>query len=61
MVRWHECAKCADPVPQPGICRACAGLAARQPTVGTGSAVTARGAALVRAALRGTQAVTAAA
>ncbi|WP_370092561.1 hypothetical protein [Streptacidiphilus sp. MAP12-20] len=57
-VRWHECAKCADPVPQPGICRACAGLAARQPAVGSGSAVTARGAALVRASLRGTQPAT---
>ncbi|WP_370066216.1 hypothetical protein [Streptacidiphilus sp. MAP5-3] len=49
----HECARCADPVPRPGICRTCAGLAPRQPAVGTGAAATARGAALVRAALSG--------
>jgi hypothetical protein len=50
--RWHECAKCADPIRQPGICRACAGLAPRQATVGSGAAVTARGIAKVRSALR---------
>ncbi|WP_152627391.1 hypothetical protein [Streptacidiphilus melanogenes] len=58
-VRWHECAKCADPVPKPGICRACAGLPSRQPATGLGSAATARGAALVRAALQATRPTTA--
>ncbi|MEY9870932.1 hypothetical protein ABH931_000386 [Streptacidiphilus sp. MAP12-33] len=53
--RWHECGRCADPVPEPGICRPCAGLVPRQPAVGPVSATTARGAALVRAALRGRQ------
>jgi hypothetical protein len=50
--RWHECAKCADPIRQPGICRACAGLAPRQVAVGSGAAATARGIAKVRSALR---------
>ncbi|MET8630422.1 hypothetical protein ABZW30_43100 [Kitasatospora sp. NPDC004669] len=47
-----ECAKCHDPVPQPGICRPCAGLGAPTLRVGMGEAATARGAALVRAAMR---------
>ncbi|WP_232248053.1 hypothetical protein [Streptacidiphilus rugosus] len=59
--RWFECAECADPVPEPGICRVCARLdpragsdrAQRPPGVCAGSAVTARGMALVRAALSG--------
>ncbi|MFF4383105.1 hypothetical protein [Kitasatospora sp. NPDC001547] len=50
--RYAECAKCHDPVPRPGICRPCAGLAARTPTIGQGADVAAAGAARVRAALR---------
>ncbi|WP_043369525.1 hypothetical protein [Kitasatospora aureofaciens] len=50
--RWSECPTCADPVPHEGICRACAGLAPRPVAVGGGEAATARGIALVRAALR---------
>ncbi|WP_404869339.1 hypothetical protein ACI1MP_22395 [Kitasatospora griseola] len=50
--RYAECAKCHDPVPQPGICRPCAGLATRMLTVGGGEAVTHNGAARARAALR---------
>jgi hypothetical protein len=49
----HECARCADPVPKAGICRACAGLTPSDITVGPGAAVTARGMARIRAALRG--------
>ncbi|MEY9839806.1 hypothetical protein [Streptacidiphilus sp. EB103A] len=52
MARLRECGKCGDPVPQAGICRACAGLGARAVAVGGGAAATARGAARVRAALR---------
>ncbi|MDH6111380.1 hypothetical protein P3T36_004534 [Kitasatospora sp. MAP12-15] len=47
-----ECAKCHDPVSQPGICRACAGLGTPMVQVGGGAAATPRGMALVRAALR---------
>ncbi|GAA1991967.1 hypothetical protein [Kitasatospora viridis] len=50
--RYAECAKCHDPVPQPGICRACAGLVPRQIAVGGGEAVTRNGAARARVALR---------
>ncbi|MFJ3790375.1 hypothetical protein [Kitasatospora sp. NPDC090091] len=50
--RYAECAKCHDPVPQPGICRPCAGLGTRMLTVGGGEAVTRNGAARARAALR---------
>ncbi|SOB89029.1 hypothetical protein [Streptomyces sp. 1331.2] len=50
--RYAECAKCHDPVPQPGICRPCAGLESRMLTVGGGDAVTRAGAARARAALR---------
>lgn len=50
--RYSECAKCHDPVPQPGICRACAGLGARTVGVGGGEAVTRSGAARARDALR---------
>ncbi|MFJ4793324.1 hypothetical protein [Kitasatospora purpeofusca] len=50
--RYTECAKCHDPVPEPGICRACAGLGARTVAVGTGEAVTRSGAARARNALR---------
>ncbi|MGA5818810.1 hypothetical protein ACPC54_13250 [Kitasatospora sp. NPDC094028] len=50
--RYAECAKCHDPVPQPGICRACAGLGARTVGVGGGEATTRSGAARARTALR---------
>ncbi|WP_030246790.1 hypothetical protein [Streptomyces sp. NRRL S-350] len=50
--RYAECAECHDPVPRPGICRPCAGLATRTPTVGQGADVAAAGAARVRTALR---------
>ncbi|WP_231591462.1 hypothetical protein, partial [Saccharothrix sp. ST-888] len=50
--RYTECAKCHDPVPQPGICRACAGLGERAPAVGGGAAATPGGAARARAAMR---------
>ncbi|MFE4514282.1 hypothetical protein ACFRMQ_08825 [Kitasatospora sp. NPDC056783] len=50
--RYAECAKCLDPVPRPGICRLCAGLATRTLTVGQGADVAAAGAARVRTALR---------
>ncbi|MCX4753473.1 hypothetical protein [Kitasatospora purpeofusca] len=50
--RYSECAKCHDPVPQPGICRACAGLGARTVGVGGGEAATRSGAARARDALR---------
>lgn len=49
--RYDECAKCHDPVPQPGICRPCAGLGTRTVAVGTGEAVARSGAARARAAL----------
>ncbi|MBF9069191.1 helix-turn-helix domain-containing protein [Streptacidiphilus fuscans] len=48
----HECAQCAVPIPQRGICRSCAGLVAPPPAVSPGASVAARGAALARAALR---------
>ncbi|MGW4647200.1 hypothetical protein [Kitasatospora sp. NPDC004289] len=54
--RYTECAECHDPVPQPGICRPCAGLEARGPAVGAGEAATAIGAARVRAVLRAAKA-----
>ncbi|MFE7595177.1 hypothetical protein ACFU6K_37825 [Kitasatospora sp. NPDC057512] len=50
--RYTECAKCHDPVPRPGICRPCAGLATRTLPVGQGADVAAAGAARVRTALR---------
>ena len=46
-----ECELCRDPVPSPGICKPCAGLGRPAVAVGLGEAATARGAALVRAAL----------
>ncbi|MFF2146026.1 hypothetical protein [Kitasatospora sp. NPDC058190] len=48
---YFECAKCHDPVPQPGICRACAGLGRRTAAVGSEASVAARGAERARAAL----------
>ncbi|MFB7907821.1 hypothetical protein ACFC1T_15425 [Kitasatospora sp. NPDC056076] len=50
--RYAECAKCHDPVPRPGICRPCAGLATRTSTAREGADVAAAGAARVRTALR---------
>ncbi|MFB7943801.1 hypothetical protein ACFC6L_02675 [Kitasatospora phosalacinea] len=50
--RYSECATCHDPVPRPGICISCAGLAPRTPGPGTGAAATRAGAARVRDALR---------
>jgi hypothetical protein len=46
-----ECAQCHDPVPRPGICRACAGLGPRTVPVGRGAAATPSGAARARVAL----------
>ncbi|MFG2841671.1 hypothetical protein ACGF12_00640 [Kitasatospora sp. NPDC048296] len=54
--RYAECAKCHDPVPQPGICRPCAGLPARTVAVGTGETVTRSGASRARAALNAARA-----
>ncbi|GAA1384029.1 hypothetical protein GCM10009639_05100 [Kitasatospora putterlickiae] len=56
--RYFECGKCHDPVPAPGICRACAGLVqARPKAIGSGASVTtARGVARARAALLGARA-----
>ncbi|MEU6973509.1 hypothetical protein AB0A71_38480 [Kitasatospora aureofaciens] len=48
---YAECAKCHDPVPQPGICSACAGLGTRPVGVGGGAKATAAGAARARAAM----------
>ncbi|WP_380280072.1 hypothetical protein [Kitasatospora purpeofusca] len=53
---YSECAKCHDPVPAPGICRACAGLGGQPEAVGGGASVTARGVARARAALLGARA-----
>ncbi|MFI6154217.1 hypothetical protein ACIBCA_16205 [Kitasatospora sp. NPDC051170] len=50
--RYTECAKCHDPVPQPGICRACAGLGPREVAVGGGAEVAIAGATRARTALR---------
>ncbi|MGW4895358.1 hypothetical protein ACWEQL_24265 [Kitasatospora sp. NPDC004240] len=54
--RYAECAKCHDPVPQPGICRPCAGLATHTPAVGGGEAAARAGAARVRDAMRAAKA-----
>ncbi|MFE7592812.1 hypothetical protein ACFU6K_25725 [Kitasatospora sp. NPDC057512] len=50
---YAECGRCHDPVPRPGICRACAGLGTRTVAVGTGAGATPGGVARARAALRG--------
>ncbi|MFI2611471.1 hypothetical protein [Kitasatospora sp. NPDC018619] len=50
---YAECGRCHDPVPRPGICRACAGLGSRTVAVGTGAPATPGGVARARAALRG--------
>ncbi|MFE4362398.1 hypothetical protein [Kitasatospora sp. NPDC056800] len=52
---YAECGRCHDPVPRPGICRACAGLGTRTVAVGTGAPATPGGVARARAALRGWQ------
>ncbi|MEV7186439.1 hypothetical protein [Kitasatospora sp. NPDC093102] len=55
--RCAECAQCHDPVPQPGICRPCAGLGERTIAVGGGEAVTRSGVARAREALRAARSV----
>jgi hypothetical protein len=50
---YTECAKCHDPVPSPGICRACAGLGSPSGEAAERATLTARGMAMVRAAMRG--------
>ncbi|MFD8751028.1 hypothetical protein ACFV0O_08600 [Kitasatospora sp. NPDC059577] len=50
--RYTECARCHDPVPEPGVCRPCAGLPPRPVGVGGGGAAARSGAARARAALR---------
>ncbi|MFJ9443822.1 hypothetical protein ACIRRH_18390 [Kitasatospora sp. NPDC101235] len=52
-VSYAECGRCHDPVPRPGICRACAGLGTRTVAVGSGARATPGGVARARAALRG--------
>lgn len=52
-VRYAECGRCHDPVPQPGICRVCAGLGPRPVAVGGSATVARRGAARARAAMCG--------
>lgn len=54
--RYAECARCHDPVPQPGICRKCAGLGTQSVAVGGGAAATPSGVARVRAVLQATRA-----
>ncbi|WP_158071849.1 hypothetical protein [Kitasatospora sp. CB01950] len=49
---YAECARCCDPIPEPGICRPCAGLGARTPAVGGGQAFARTGAARVREAMQ---------
>ncbi|MFI9361794.1 hypothetical protein ACIG5E_12150 [Kitasatospora sp. NPDC053057] len=50
---YAECGRCHDPVPRPGICRACAGIGTRTIAVGIGADATPSGVARARAALRG--------
>jgi hypothetical protein len=50
---YAECSLCHGPVPQPGICRPCAGLGTRTLSIGGGAAAARGGAARARAALRG--------
>ncbi|MFE4517957.1 hypothetical protein ACFRMQ_27645 [Kitasatospora sp. NPDC056783] len=50
---YAECGRCHDPVPRPGVCRACAGLGTRTVAVGAGARATPGGVARARAALRG--------
>lgn len=53
---YAECAKCHDPVPEPGTCRPCAGLASPTVGVGGGAAATPNGAARARSALQAAKA-----
>ncbi|MFF1787408.1 hypothetical protein ACFVX9_13195 [Kitasatospora sp. NPDC058243] len=48
---YAECAQCHDPVPQPGICRACAGLVSRPAGDSRTTGIASAGAARVRASL----------
>ncbi|MEV0532761.1 hypothetical protein [Kitasatospora sp. NPDC050463] len=49
--RYAECPECHDPVPQPGLCRSCAGVAPRPLAVATDAHAALAGAARVRDAL----------
>ncbi|MFJ7911899.1 hypothetical protein [Kitasatospora sp. NPDC096204] len=49
--RYAECAECRDPVPHPGICRACAGLVGRPASDSRAGTIASAGAARVRAAV----------
>ncbi|WAL72953.1 hypothetical protein OU787_16445 [Kitasatospora sp. YST-16] len=53
--RYSECGSCHDPVPRPGICLSCAGLAPRTPAAGN-NATTRAGMARVREAMRAAKA-----
>ncbi|MFF2662737.1 hypothetical protein ACFVUH_35945 [Kitasatospora sp. NPDC058032] len=55
---YAECSGCHDPVPRPGLCRPCAGLAPRPAAAPTDT--TGTGAARARAALRSQRTLTAA-
>ncbi|MDH6705816.1 hypothetical protein P3T27_002538 [Kitasatospora sp. MAA19] len=57
VARYAECAMCHDPVPRPGICGPCAGLAPRPVGVGSDAAAARTGADRARAALRSAKAV----
>ncbi|MER7756695.1 hypothetical protein [Kitasatospora sp. NPDC097643] len=50
--RYAECADCHDPVPRPGLCRACAGPGKHVVAAGPPAPVTAAGAEQARSALR---------
>ncbi|MFD8788732.1 hypothetical protein [Kitasatospora sp. NPDC059599] len=54
--RYSECAKCHDPMAQPGICRLCVGLDTRTLGVGRSEAAARVGAARVRDAMRAAKA-----
>ncbi|MFC5663569.1 hypothetical protein ACFP3U_11320 [Kitasatospora misakiensis] len=49
--RYAECSECHDPVPRPGICRACASLGGRRTEVVNGVVIATEGAARVREAM----------
>ncbi|WP_078861027.1 hypothetical protein [Streptomyces rubellomurinus] len=54
--RYAECARCHDPVPRPGICRACAGLGTPAASVRSAAATATVGAARARALLHAAKA-----
>ncbi|MEV3872343.1 hypothetical protein [Streptomyces sp. NPDC049906] len=54
--RYAECTECRDPVPRPGLCRACAGLGGPADAPGAGVAVARLGAARAREAMRAARA-----